>query len=176
MTHLLRFDDLQAVLRQGIALLPDHRKPSPNTRYTIQDAVLSAFGVFFTQSPSFLAYQRRLQHTKGHNNAQTLFGVEPIPCDKQIRTLLDPLAPSALAQVFVSIFHGLEQYRMFDHFRVLGAQLLVSLGGTTSFASQTIHCPPRISCRKMARPHRTAHIRRANDGSAHMPRWWRLIR
>ena len=68
MTHLVRFDDLQAVLRQGIALLPDHRKASPNTRYTIQEAVLSAFGVFFTQSPSFLEYQRRLQHTKGQNN------------------------------------------------------------------------------------------------------------
>src|SRR5215468_7734579 len=137
----LRFDDLQAVLRQGIALLPDQRKPSPNTRYTIQDAVFSAFGVFFTQSPSFLEYQRRLQHTKGHNNAQALFGVEQIPCDNQIRTLLDPLMPSALAPVFVAIFHGLEQYRMLDHFRVLGNQLLVSLDGTTYFSSKTIHCP-----------------------------------
>ena len=68
----------------------------PNTRYTIQDAVLGAFGIFFTQSPSFLEYQRRLQHTKGHNNAQTLLGVAQIPCDNQIRTLLDPLAPSHL--------------------------------------------------------------------------------
>src|SRR5215471_1641513 len=141
MTHLLRFDDLQAVLRQGIALLPDQRKPSPNTRYTIQDAVFSAFGVFFTQSPSFLEYQRRLQHTKGHNNAQTLFGVEQIPCDNQIRTLLVPLAPSHLDPVFVEIFTGLEQHHLLDSFRVLGDQLLVSLDGTTYFSSQTIHCP-----------------------------------
>ncbi len=141
MTHLLRFDDLQAILRQCIDHLPDHRKPSPNTRYTIQDAVLGAFGIFFTQSPSFLEYQRRLQHTKGHNNAQTLFGVEQIPCDNQVRTLLDPLAPSHLDPVFVEIFKGLEQYRMLDPFRVLGDQLLVSLDGTTYFSSQTIHCP-----------------------------------
>jgi hypothetical protein len=39
MTHLLRFDDLQAILYQGIDHLPDHRKPSPNTCYTIQDTV-----------------------------------------------------------------------------------------------------------------------------------------
>ena len=38
MTQSLSFDDLQAILHQGIADLPDHRKPSPNTRYTIQDA------------------------------------------------------------------------------------------------------------------------------------------
>src|SRR6266704_6094844 len=117
MTHLLRFDDLQAILPQSIDHLPDHRKPSPNTRYTIQNAVLGAFGIFFTQSPSFLEYQRRLQHTKGRNNAQTLLGVTQIPCDNQIRTLLDPLAPSHLEPVFVELFKGLEQYRMLDPFR-----------------------------------------------------------
>ena len=85
MTHLLRFDDLQAILRQGINHLPDHRQPSPNTRYTIQDAVLGAFGIFFTQSPAFLESQRRLQHTKGRHNAQTLLGVAQIPCDNQVR-------------------------------------------------------------------------------------------
>jgi len=39
MTTLLRFDDLQAILHQRLDHLPDHRKPSPNTRYTIPDAV-----------------------------------------------------------------------------------------------------------------------------------------
>jgi hypothetical protein len=112
MTNHLRFDALQAILHPCIDSLPDYRKPSPNTRYTIQDAVLSALGIFFTQSPSFLEYQRRLQHTKGRNNAQTLFGVEQIPCDNQVRTLLDPLAPSHLDPVFMAIVKGLEQHRM----------------------------------------------------------------
>jgi hypothetical protein len=111
-TNLLRFDDLQAVLRQGSDRLPDHRKPSPNTRDTIPDAVLSAFGIFFTQSPSVVEYQRRLQHTKGHNNAQTLLGVAQLPCDNQVRTLLDPLAPSYLEPVFVEIVNRLEQHRL----------------------------------------------------------------
>jgi hypothetical protein len=137
----LRFDDLQAILHQRIEHVPDHRKPSPNTRYTIQDAVLGAFGIFFTQSPSFLEYQRRLQHTKGRHNAQTLFGVEQIPCDNQVRTLLDPLAPSHLDPVFVEIVKGLEQHHMLDHFRVLGDQLLVARDGTTYFSSKTIHGP-----------------------------------
>jgi hypothetical protein len=141
MRNHLRFDDLQAILHPCIDYLPDHRQPSPNTRYTIQDAVLSAFGIFFTQSPSFLEYQRRLQHTKGRNNAQTLFGVAQIPCDNQVRTLLDPLAPSHLDPVFMEIFTGLEQHHMLDHFRVLGDQLLVALDGTTYFSSKTIHCP-----------------------------------
>src|SRR2546428_8428697 len=140
MTNPLSCDELQAILRQRIEPLPDHRKPSPNTRYTIQDAVVSAFGIFFTQSPSFLAYQRRLQHTKGHHNAQTLLGVAQIPCDNQVRTLLDPLAPRSLDPVCIEVFKSLEQHRMLDTFRVLGDQRLVALDGTNYFASQTIHC------------------------------------
>jgi hypothetical protein len=137
----LGFAVLKDILHRQTAQLPDHRKESPNTRYAIQDAALGAFSIFFTQSPSFLEYQRRLQHTKGHNNAQALFGVEQIPCDNQLRTLLDPLAPSHLDPVFVEIFTGLEQHHMLAPFRVLGDQLLVSLDGTTYFSSQTIHCP-----------------------------------
>jgi hypothetical protein len=140
MTNLLRFDDLQAILHQRIAHLPDYRKPSPNTRYTIQDAVLGAFGIFFTQSPSFLEYQRRLQHTTGHNNAQTLFGVEKIPCDNQIRTLLDPIAPSHFDPVFVEVFERLAQHHLFDSFRVLGDQLLVAMDGTNYFSSKALSC------------------------------------
>src|SRR5882672_10525806 len=141
MTQSLSFDDLQAILHQGIADLPDHRKPSPNTRYTMQDAALGAFGIFFTQAPSFLEYQRRLQASQGRHNAQTLFGVQQIPCDNQIRTLLDPIAPSHCDPIVLAVFQRLEQHHLLDSFRVLGDQLLVALDGTTSFSSQAIHCP-----------------------------------
>jgi hypothetical protein len=141
MTQSLSFDDLQAILHQGIADLPDHRKPSPNTRYTMQDAALGAFGIFFTQAPSFLEYQRRLQASQGRNNAQTLFGIQQIPCDNQIRTLLDPIAPSHFDPIVLEVFQRLEQHHLLDSFRVLGDQLLVALDGTTYFSSQAIHCP-----------------------------------
>ena len=90
MPRPLSLDHLQAILPQHTTGLPDVRKPSPNTRYTVQNAALGAFGIFFMQAPSFLEYQRQLHQRQGHDNAQTLFGVEPIPCDNQIRTLLDP--------------------------------------------------------------------------------------
>ena len=51
----------------------------------------TAFSVFFTQSPSFLQHQRLMKPKKGKDNAQSLFGLEEIPCDNQIRNLLDPI-------------------------------------------------------------------------------------
>jgi len=140
MTIPLGFDTLKGIFHRRIAHLPDHRKASPNTQYAIHNAALGAFGIFFTQSPSFLEYQRRLQHAKGQNNAHTLFDVEQIPCDNQVRKLLDPMAPSHLDAVFLEVFERLEQHRMLAHFRVLGDQLLVALDGTNYFSSKAIHC------------------------------------
>ena len=141
MTQPLSFDHLQAILRQHTAGLPDVRKPSPNTRYTIQNAALGAFGIFFMQSPSFLEYQRQLNQCQGHDNAQTLFGVEPIPCDNQIRTLLDPIAPRYFTPSFLRSLHTLST-ALFRPIRVLDHQLLVSLDGTQSF-------PPKPSIVKI---------------------------
>ncbi len=67
-----------------------------DTIYELSDAALGAFAVFFMQSASFLAYQRDMQRTHGHNNAQSLFGIEQVPSDPHIRNLLDPIAPEHL--------------------------------------------------------------------------------
>ena len=84
-----------------------------------------------------MEYQRRLQDNKG----RTLFGVTKSPCDHHIRTLLDPIAPSHCAPVFVEVFERLEQYHLFDSVRGFGEQLLVALDGTNHFSSQAIQCP-----------------------------------
>ncbi len=51
----------------------------------MEDAAMGAFPVFFTQSPSFPAFQRTTEQNKGKSNAQTLFGMRHIPCDNHIR-------------------------------------------------------------------------------------------
>jgi hypothetical protein len=66
----------------------------------MEDAALSAFSVFFLQSLSFLAWQRRMQESQGRNNAQSLFGVHQIPTDTQICNLLDTVSPDHVYPVF----------------------------------------------------------------------------
>lgn len=127
------------ILFQQFDHLPDHRT-GQNSRYSIQDAAKAAFSVFFTQSPSFLAYQRTMQQTKGRSNAETLFQMDQIPCDNQIRALLDPISPRQLFGVFDQVYQNLAKAEMLTEFRVLDDQLLVSLDGTGYFTSKTIHC------------------------------------
>ena len=122
MTTTLRFEALRTMLQQQVEHLPDCRK-GRNIQYRMPDAALGAFGIFFTQAPSFLEYQRRLQENKGRNNAHTLFGVTKIPCDNHIRTLLDPIAPRYFTPVFFEVFAQLEQQRWLEPLRVLDQQL-----------------------------------------------------
>ncbi len=53
----LEIAELIQFLRRELNDLPDLRKPGNNTQYQIEDAVMGAFSVFFTQSPSFLEHQ-----------------------------------------------------------------------------------------------------------------------
>ena len=111
-----------------------------NTRYAINDAALGAFAVFFTQSPSFLAYQRTMQHAKGRSNAESLLRMGAIPCDNQIRTWLDPVAPAQLFPVFAEVYAALDGAGHLASWRGFADQLLIALDGTEYFASQEIHC------------------------------------
>jgi hypothetical protein len=125
----LALNHLVQALHQQLASLPDDRQ-GKNTRYASKDAALGAFAVFCTQSPSFLAYQRTLQQAKGRSNAESLVGMGDLPCEHQIRTWLDPVAPAQLFPVFAEVYAALEEAGQLSSWRGFAAQLLMALDGT----------------------------------------------
>lgn len=90
-----KFSQFINLFQERLEKFPDKRK-GKNKQYEMRDAGLSAFGVFFTQSPSFLAYQRTMEQKKGRSNVQILFGGHKIPSDNQIRDLLEVVPPAAI--------------------------------------------------------------------------------
>jgi hypothetical protein len=136
----LKFRALQASVREALDQVPEHRN-GQNTQYSLTEAGMSAFAVFYMQSPSFLAYQRDMQRQRGQNNAQSLFGVAQIPSDSQLRNLLDPLDPAGLQSPFWAIYAQLEAAgHLTDYVGVAGTRL-ISLDGSQYFSSQKLHCP-----------------------------------
>ena len=134
------FNDLVGCLRQVLAGLPDRRK-GKNRSYAMEDFGLSAFSVFFTQSPSFLAYQKAMQAARGQNNAQNFFEIEEIPSDNQIRQMLDPVPPQKLYPVYDQIYDRLREHGILQTFRGVNDSTLIALDGTWYHSSQKIHCP-----------------------------------
>ena len=139
MSETLAFDDLIEEFHRVLDGLPDYRT-GQNTTYSIKDAALAAFSVFFTQAPSFLAHQRTMKRAKGRSNAESIFGIEKVPCDNQIRQLLDPIAPSYLFPMFELTFNTLEATGQLDAFRTFDDNLLFAFDGTQHFSSKEIHC------------------------------------
>ena len=139
-SQLIRFLD------QELKELPDKRK-GDNKRYKVNHALKAGFSVFFTQSPSFLQYQRLMKPKKGKDNAQSLFRLSEIPCDNQIRNLLDPIPASTVFGAFKTTYQWLETNRVIEQFKYLDNQILVALDGTEYYSSKKINCP-RCNCRK----------------------------
>ncbi|MEX0270788.1 hypothetical protein AB3R30_16715 [Leptolyngbyaceae cyanobacterium UHCC 1019] len=96
----LSFGVLMSYLQQAINRIEDPRQASNGTRYSLSDAILAAFSVFFMQCESFLEHQRQRQSRCGKDNAQTLFGLGRIPTTPQIRNILDQLAATLVFGVF----------------------------------------------------------------------------
>jgi hypothetical protein len=116
------------------------KRNGENKQYNIEDIALSAFSVFFTQSPSFLAFQKSMQNDKGANNAQSLFGIQKIPSDNHIRDILDVVPPETVFPAFNFIFEALAANGHLNGFRSYNNNLLCALDGTQYFSSKTIHC------------------------------------
>ena len=135
------FQALLALLIGCVERFPD-RRTGKNTQFSLQDVTRGAFGVFFCQSPSFLAFQELMQQQQGKNNASTLFGVQQIPSDNQIRALLDPVDPALLNPVYEKCFDLMQQRGLVQPMRSLANTLLVALDGTGYFLSESIHVPP----------------------------------
>ena len=139
---LKSFDQLVGQLRQRFADFADRRKGT-NTQYSMEDIALSAFSVFFTQSPSFLAHQKAMETNKGHSNAQSLFQIDKIPTPEHIRNMLDPVEPKELFPVYDSVYEALKERGVLDDFRGVQGTRLIALDGTWYFSSKSpnIHCP-----------------------------------
>lgn len=151
----LTLDDITRKMRETFEGLADYRK-NRNTIYTMIDAALSAFSVFFTQSPSFLEFQRILEESHGTNNATSLFGVHKIPSDNHIRNMLDSVNPNEFRPIFSYIFNGLESAGIIDSYRSVGGTLLLTFDGLEYFSSKAIHCE-QCSTRKHLRGTVTYH-------------------
>ena len=135
----LSLDHLVSRIKESFGGFCDVRK-GKNTQYDMVDAGTGAFSVFFTQSPSFLSSQQDMKQRHGRCNAESLFGMDQIPSDNQIRFLLDPVAPSNLSPVFREVFHRLDRAGVLKGYRSYGHNLLVVIDGTQYFSSQKLHC------------------------------------
>jgi len=105
----LNADTLFSQVRSGFEKIPDHR--SKNTKISLPDALMSGFAMFSLKDSSLLAFDKR---QSDDTNLQTIYNIENVPCDTQMRTILDNVEPADIEPSFTDIFRKLQRGKVLE--------------------------------------------------------------
>lgn len=154
----LTFDELMRFLDREFQALPDHR--AGNARYVLADVLKSAFAMFSLKCPSLLDFKK--QTVPEQSNLRSIYRIEgEIPCDNQMRAILDPLDPQLLRPLFHAGFLRLRQAGVIRDYQYWHQYVIVSVDGVEHFSSTKVHCP---SC--TTRTHRNGEVSYHHAGLA----------
>jgi len=128
------------MLSERFRLIPDGRQEA-KTHHEMHDVCMSAFAMMFFQDPSLLQFQRRMEEEAHGNNLKTLFHVETIPKDSQMRDALDEVDPERIMPLFNDFLRPLQRGKHLEQYQVLGGRYIVGIDGSQYFTSEKISCP-----------------------------------
>lgn len=130
----LSFDPFVRTIRHRAEQLRDVRKRTGD--YSVADAVMSAIAMFSLKDASLLAFQER----RNDHNMKSLYRIEQVPSDTQMREILDPISSASLWSLFDAVFRQLQRAGALKRFVFHEGCYLLSIDGTQHFSSKNVHC------------------------------------
>lgn len=109
--------------------------------HTIRDTAMSGVAMMYFQSDSVLEFQRQLEDKYRRSNLSTIFGVDKVPSDTQMREILDEVESETARPAFRKYFSRLQRGKYLEPFQIFPGQYLCSLDGSQYFGSENISCP-----------------------------------
>jgi hypothetical protein len=97
---------------------------------------MSALALFSLTSPSLLAFDKH----RIEGNLGTIYAIDRVPCDTQMRERLDPVSPESVRPRFRRVFGQLQRGKALESLLFLADYSVLALDGTEDFSSKTIHC------------------------------------
>ena len=143
----LSFDSLRQSLSTLLEGMPDKRQESKRG-YSIHDTLMSGFACMFFQDQSLLQFQQRLKEEKDRDNLATLFGVNEIPEQTQMREIIDEIDSEQFRPIFKEYFSNLQRGKHLKEYQLFPGLYLCSIDGSGYFSSQKIHCESCLTKRE----------------------------
>lgn len=135
----LSFQSLRHCLTLLFRDLPDRRQRT-KVEYSMHDVVMSGFAMMYFQDPSLLQFQKRLREDHGRDNLSTIFKVETIPEDTQMRKILDRIDSEQFRPAFKSYLHRLQRGKHLEQYRLFDGSYLCVTDGSGYFSSSELSC------------------------------------
>jgi hypothetical protein len=130
----LNADAMIAGIRGNFAIVPDHR--ASNSTIPLTDALMSGFAMFSLKDQSLRAFDERRKEDPAYLAA--VYGVIQIPCDSQMRDILDLISLYYLRRPFRTIFMQLQRGKALEKMTCLDGHYLLALDGTGIFSSEKV--------------------------------------
>jgi hypothetical protein len=135
---------LSDIVRRQFRTVVDTRRQA-SIDHTLSDTLISALAMFQFKVPSLLQFDnasRNFEDGTMINNLKRLYKIKSVPCDSQMRTILDKVPPASLRSAFRGVHSAVQRGKMLDEFKVMDDKLVVSIDGTGLFSST---CARRIA-------------------------------
>jgi len=104
--------------------------------------------MFYLQDPSLLEFQRRFQDQIQSNNLSSVFEVQQIPSDSQLREVVDRHDYRPLVGVFSEYLRRLQRSKELEQYQFYDGKYLITVDGSEYFNSESVHCPLCLSRNK----------------------------
>jgi hypothetical protein len=116
-------------------------------RYELADTLMSGFAMMFFQHPSLLQFQRAMGKKRQRCNLQTIFGVQEIPSDTQMRDILDGVEVAALRGLLPQLWEKVRRAGWSRRFTTTlpsgkhqGTYYTLAVDGSEYFRSTQVQC------------------------------------
>lgn len=135
----LTFTSLRKNISERFAQITDWRQ-SKKIVISLHDALMSAFACMYFQDASLLQFQKRMQEEQHRNNLNTLFGVENIPKDSQLREMVDNVDSEHFRHIFKDFYSRLQRGKHLEQYQIFPNMYYFPMDGSQFFSSNVIHC------------------------------------
>jgi hypothetical protein len=140
----LSADALIGTVRSSFEEVGETRKGKATI--SMEDALMAAFAMHSLKDSSLLQFDRR--RVEQPSNLKSIYKMRAIPCDTQMRAILDPLPPDELRPAHNALLSSLQRGKAFGKMRYLEEGYLMPMDGTGYFSSEKLfseHCLRKAS-------------------------------
>jgi len=135
----LNFTNLRIKASEVFESISDWRQKN-KISISIHDAMMSGLACMYFQDPSLLQFQKRMQEEQHRNNLNTLFGIENIPKETQMREIIDEVSSEYFRPLFRDYYLRLQRGKQLEQFQIFPGIYYFPVDGSQFFASKDIHC------------------------------------
>jgi len=135
---MLSCSELFQIIGRGFLKIKTTSKRTPSI--SLEDNLRAGFALFSLKYSSLLQFDLHGAEEMIQHNLKSVYGIQRIPSDTQMRERLDDVEPDQLRRIFKMLFAQCQRSKRLEIFKYYDDRYLMPIDGTGYFYSNEVHC------------------------------------